>query len=63
MRRQQEAEAMPTRTKNLIDIYDGGEAGMARFIVMEYVDGMTLKSLIKAHGALDNYSAISIARR
>lgn len=61
---QQEAEAASAIThENLIDIYDVGEQNGTRFIVMEYVDGMTLKSLIKEHGALDNYSAIIIARQ
>ena len=61
---QQEAEAASAVShENLIDIYDVGEQNGARFIVMEYVDGMTLKSLIQEHGALDNYSAITIARQ
>lgn len=61
---QQEAEAASAIThENLIDIYDVGEQNGTRFIVMEYVYGMTLKSLIKEHGALDNYSAITIARQ
>ena len=61
---QQEAEAASAIThENLIDVYDVGEQNGTRFIVMEYVDGMTLKSLIKEHGALDNYSAITIARQ
>lgn len=61
---QQEAEAASAIShENLIDIYDVGEQNGTRFIVMEYVDGMTLKSLIREHGALDNYSAITIARQ
>ena len=61
---QQEAEAASAVShENLIDIYDVGEQNGARFIVMEYVDGMTLKSLIQEHGALDNYTAITIARQ
>ena len=61
---EQEAEAASAIShENLIDIYDVGEQNGTRFIVMEYVDGMTLKSLIKEHGALDNYSAITIARQ
>ncbi len=61
---EQEAEAASAISHdNLIDIYDVGEQSGTRFIVMEYVDGMTLKSLIKEHGALDNYSAITIARQ
>lgn len=60
----QEAESASTVShENLIDIYDVGEQSGTRFIVMEYVDGMTLKSLIKDRGALDNYSAITIARQ
>ena len=52
---EQEAEAASAVShENLIDIYDVGEQNGTRFIVMEYVDGMTLKSLIKEHGALDN---------
>ncbi len=59
-----EAEAASAVShENLIDIYDVGEQNGARFIVMEYVDGMTLKSLIREHGALDNYTAITIARQ
>ena len=61
---EQEAEAASAVShENLIDIYDVGEQNGTRFIVMEYVDGMTLKSLIQEHGALDNYSAITIARQ
>ncbi len=61
---QQEAEAAATVShENLIDIYDVGEQDGMRFIVMEYVDGMTLKSLIQEHGALDNYSAVTITRQ
>ncbi len=49
--------------ENLIDLYDVGMQDNTHFIVMEYVDGLTLKSLIREQGALDNYTAISIARQ
>lgn len=37
---------------NIVEMYDVGEDGGKYFIVMEYVDGKTLKSLIKKRGAL-----------
>lgn len=37
---------------NIVEMYDVGEDNGQYFIVMEYVDGKTLKSLIKRRGAL-----------
>ncbi len=37
---------------NIVEVYDVGEDNGKYFIVMEYVDGKTLKSLIKKRGAL-----------
>lgn len=37
---------------NIVEMYDVGEDNGKYFIVMEYVDGRTLKSLIKKRGAL-----------
>lgn len=37
---------------NIVEMYDVGEDNGKYFIVMEYVDGKTLKSLIKKRGAL-----------
>ena len=37
---------------NIVEMYDVGEDDGKYFIVMEYVDGKTLKSLIKKRGAL-----------
>ncbi len=37
---------------NIVEVYDVGEDDGKYFIVMEYVDGKTLKSLIKKRGAL-----------
>src|SRR6266545_5015669 len=37
---------------NLVGVYDTGSEGDTWFIVMEYVDGRTLKDVIRAEGAL-----------
>ncbi|MCI9586070.1 MAG: Stk1 family PASTA domain-containing Ser/Thr kinase [Bacilli bacterium] len=37
---------------NIVEVYDVGEDNGKYYIVMEYVDGKTLKSLIKKRGAL-----------
>ena len=37
---------------NIVEVYDVGEDNGEYFIVMEYVEGKTLKSLIKKRGAL-----------
>ena len=37
---------------NIVEMYDVGEDDGNNFIVMEYIDGKTLKSLIKKRGAL-----------
>ena len=37
---------------NIVELYDVGEDNGEYFIVMEYVEGKTLKSLIKKRGAL-----------
>ena len=37
---------------NIVEVYDVGEDGDKYFIVMEYVEGKTLKQLIKKRGAL-----------
>ncbi|MDR3085685.1 MAG: Stk1 family PASTA domain-containing Ser/Thr kinase [Christensenellaceae bacterium] len=49
--------------ENLIDIFDVSEQDGIYYIVMEYIDGLTLKELIHRQGRLDNYTAISIARQ
>jgi len=45
---------------NIVEVYDVGEDGGKYFIVMEYVDGKTLKSLIKKRGALTLPEVIDI---
>ena len=45
---------------NIVEMYDVGEDNGKYFIVMEYVDGKTLKSLIKKRGALNLTETIDI---
>ena len=45
---------------NIVEVYDVGEDDGKYFIVMEYVDGRTLKSLIKKRGALTLPEVIDI---
>jgi eukaryotic-like serine/threonine-protein kinase len=39
---------------NIVDIYDWGKSDDSYFIIMEYIDGMSLKELIDRKGALDS---------
>jgi len=45
---------------NIVEVYDVGEDDGKYFIVMEYVDGKTLKSLVKKRGALTLPEVIDI---
>jgi len=45
---------------NVVSIYDVGDQDDIHYIVMEFVDGMTLKEYINKHGALDWQDAIKI---
>lgn len=45
---------------NIVSIYDVGEEGDIFYIVMEYVDGETLKDYVKKHGPLSVEEAIDI---
>lgn len=45
---------------NIVEVYDVGEDDGNNFIVMEYIDGKTLKSLIKKRGALTLPEVIDI---
>jgi len=58
---QREAKAASSLTHpNIVEMYDVGEDNGEYFIVMEYVDGRTLKSLIKKRGALSLSESIDI---
>lgn len=46
---------------NIVNMYDVGQEGEIHYIVMEYVDGMTLKDYIKKEGRLTSEEAIRIA--
>ena len=45
---------------NIVEMYDVGEDSGTYYIVMEYVEGMTLKQMIKKKGALSLSEAIDI---
>ncbi len=45
---------------NIVNIYDVGNDGKVYFIVMEYLDGLTLKEHIKVHEKLSNEETMRI---
>lgn len=48
---------------NIVSIYDVGSEDTLNYIVMEYIDGKTLKDLINEKGALPYKNAINIAAK
>ncbi|RDW20823.1 serine/threonine protein kinase [Oceanobacillus arenosus] len=48
---------------NIVNIYDVGGEDHVMYIVMEYVDGMTLKEYIQRHGSIDVSEALDIMRQ
>jgi len=46
---------------NIVNVYDVGEDDEVYYIVMEYIDGDTLKQFIKDNGPLDLYTIIDYA--
>ena len=58
---QREAKAASSLNHpNIVEMYDVGEDDGNYFLVMEYVDGRTLKSLIKKRGALSLTETVDI---
>src|SRR6516164_4634748 len=45
---------------NIVAIYDGGHESGTYFIVMEYVQGRSLRDLMRAEGPLDGHQAAEI---
>lgn len=58
---QREAQSATSLTHpNIVSMYDVGDEGDYYFLVMEYVEGMTLKQYIQEHSPLDLGDAINI---
>ncbi|WP_455538447.1 Stk1 family PASTA domain-containing Ser/Thr kinase [Terrisporobacter sp.] len=59
-----EAEAVANISHpNIVNVYDVGCDGKVNYIVMEYVDGLNLKEIIKNEGTLDEYTALDITKQ
>jgi eukaryotic-like serine/threonine-protein kinase len=57
-----EAQAVASLSHpNVVGVYDVGQDGDTHYMVMEYVEGSTLKDLINRHGALPVEEAVRIA--
>lgn len=64
LRFKREAEAIGQLSHpNIVKIYDVGEEDGKQFIVMEFVEGKTLKQLIANRGALYKEEAVSIMKQ
>jgi len=49
--------------ENLVRIYDEGESGTIRYLVMEFIEGKNIAQLIGAQGAIDWPSAVRLVRQ
>ena len=47
--------------QNLVNVYDVGSDGLVNYIVMEYIDGVTLKDLIKKKAPFNNEETLGVA--
>ena len=47
--------------QNIVNVYDVGEDGDIHFIVMEYIEGDTLKELIRKSSPFDNEAILGVA--
>lgn len=48
---------------NIVNIYDVGEEEHILYMVMEYIDGMTLKELLQKNGPVDFEAAVAIMKQ
>jgi serine/threonine-protein kinase len=48
---------------NIVQVYDRGESNHTYYIAMEYVDGMTLKDLIRRRGELTEQEVLAYGRQ
>ncbi|SHH09609.1 serine/threonine protein kinase [Tepidibacter thalassicus DSM 15285] len=48
---------------NIVSIYDVGQDDKIHYIVMEYVDGLNLKELIKKEGTIEPFYALNITKQ
>ena len=46
---------------NIVNVYDVGHEGSINYIVMEYIDGVTLKELIERKAPFDDVEALGVA--
>jgi len=61
--RRESQAAAGLESPNIISIYDVGKEGNIYFIVMEYIDGMSLSDVIKVEAPMDYKAAISITKQ
>jgi serine/threonine-protein kinase len=55
--------ARRARHRNVCGIHEYGQDGPLRFIVMEFVEGVDVRRLLKQHGALPPEQAVDVARQ
>lgn len=48
---------------NIVQVYDRGQGASTYYIAMEFVDGMTLKDLVRRRGALTEQEVLAYARQ
>lgn len=61
--RREAQAAAGLQNPNIVGVYDVGQEGDTHFIVMEFLEGMTLKQLINEHGPLPAPTALQIVRQ
>ncbi len=53
--------AASLNNQNIVSVFDVGQDGPVHFIVMEYIDGFTLKDLIKKRAPFENEQMLGVA--